>query len=79
MKVKMLKQTPFAGVYRKAGEVYDIVDRDGTDVTAQRWVNRGIAVLVPDVQTPKVEVNDQPKSRAGKDEATKISKSTYPM
>ena len=46
MKVKMLKSTPFLGVYRKVNEVHDIVDRGGGDVTAERWVSRGIAEKV---------------------------------
>ena len=44
MRVEMLKQTPYMGVYCEIGKVYDILDgAGGGDITAQRWIQRGIA------------------------------------
>jgi hypothetical protein len=54
MKVEMLKQTPYMGVYRKIGEVHDILDgAGGGDVTAQRWIQKGIAKVPSEVHAKK--------------------------
>ena len=56
MEVEMLKQTPYLGVYRKVGKVYDIVDeRGGGDTTAQRWILKGIAKVVSVSEVPVPE------------------------
>ena len=54
MRVEMLKQTPYMGVYCEIGKVYDILDgAGGGDVTAQRWIQRGIAKAAPEVAEKK--------------------------